>query len=542
VAGGEIPDHRFDIGVDRPRDPAELPAPGARRCPRAVPLAQPGRDVAPKKATTTDDGAPAFGAIAPSSSERAEKSETRRPARRRRARKPSSENGATDKGAEPKERAEKPAEAPANAEGGAQTEGGKRSRSRGRRRRWQDRRGRRKQKGEGGGQPRTQQAGGGEAGSRTGELQEVEGMLVIEHANHGHIRLRDNDWLHDKKKDVHVSPRTVQKNALRSGMLLKGKVRRGQGKHRFELAEIDTIDGRPPNETRNVRAFKSLTSIAPDFHYAVGDTTGDVSMKVMDVICPVGRGQRGLIVAPPRSGKTMLLQAFAKGIEETYPEVNLFVLLVDERPEEATEWKRTLTTGEVFVSTNDEPARRHVDLAEAVGHRCRRLVELGEDVIVLLDSMTRLGRAHNNVHGNSGKTMSGGIDSRALERPKQFFGAARNTETAGSLTILATALIETGSQMDRVIFEEFKGTGNMELVLSRKLADRRIFPAIDVEKSGTRKEEKLLSSTRLRRINTLRRVLARMHWAEAMELLITKLDDVERIDQFLERFDVDPDL
>ena len=210
------------------------------------------------------------------------------------------------------------------------------------------------------------------------------------------------------------------------------------------------------------------------------------------------------------------------------------------RPEEATEWKRSVNA-EVFVSTNDEMAKLHVELCEAVWRRCRRLVELGEDVVLLLDSITRVGRAYNNVVGSSGKTMSGGIDTRALERPKQFFGSARNTETAGSLTILGTTLIETGSRMDQVIFEEFKGTGNMELVLSRKLADRRIFPAIDIEKTGTRKEEKLFSSRRLKRVNTLRRVLTRMHWAEAMELLITKLDDVEKIDDFLDRFEIDPE-
>jgi transcription termination factor Rho len=216
------------------------------------------------------------------------------------------------------------------------------------------------------------------------------------------------------------------------------------------------------------------------------------------------------------------------------------VLLVDERPEEATEWKRS-TKGDVFVSTNDELPRVHVELAESVWARCTRLVELGKDVVLLLDSITRLARAYNHVAGNSGKTMSGGLDSRAMERPKQFFGSARNTEAAGSLTILGTTLIETGSLMDKLIFEEFKGTGNMELVLSRKLSDRRIFPAIDVERSGTRKEEKLMSAQRLKRVTTLRRVLARMHFAEAMELLITRLEDVEKNDDFLKRFDVDPE-
>jgi len=365
-------------------------------------------------------------------------------------------------------------------------------------------------------------------------------MLVIEHGGHGHLRQLENDFL-AQKSDTHVSPRVVQQLGLREGSLIKGKCRRGQGRHKWELAEVETVDGRDPKEVRDLQPFKSLTSIDPDFHYAVGDGSGEVSLKVIDLLCPIGRGQRGLIVAPPRSGKTVLLQQFAKAIEKIYPEVHLMVLLVDERPEEATEWRRSIEKGHVFVSTNDEMAKKHAELVEAVWRRTKRLVELGEDVILLVDSITRIGRAYNHVKGTSGKTMSGGIDSRALEIPKQFFGAARNTETAGSLTILATVLIETGSMMDKVIFEEFKGTGNMELVLSRKLSERRIFPSIDIEKTGTRKEEKLHSSRRLRLCNTLRRVLTRMHWAEAMELLISKLEDVEKIDDFLDRFEVDPE-
>jgi transcription termination factor Rho len=272
----------------------------------------------------------------------------------------------------------------------------------------------------------------------------------------------------------------------------------------------------------------------------VGDIQGDVSMRVLDVICPVGRGSRGLIVAPPRSGKTILMRKFANAITEGYPDVHLMVLLIDERPEEATEWKRT-TKGQVFVSTNDEDTKNHVELAEAVFCRCQRLVELGQDVVLLLDSITRLARAYNNHAGTSGKTMSGGLDSRAMERPRTFFGMARNTETAGSLTILGTTLVETGSRMDQMVFEEFKGTGNMEIVLARKLADRRIFPAIDIERSGTRKDEKLHSATRLRRIHTLRRVLLKMNFVEAMELLISKLEDVDKIDDFLKRFETDPE-
>jgi transcription termination factor Rho len=372
------------------------------------------------------------------------------------------------------------------------------------------------------------------------ELQEGEGMLVLEKANHGHLRSAENGFL-ASKNDIHVAPWQVQKFGLREGSMIRGRYRRGQGRNKWDLVDVLAVDGQDPRQMRNLPTFKNLTTIDPDFHYALGDESGEVSLKVIDLLAPIGRGQRGLIVASPRSGKTILLQQIAKAIEKIYTDVELMVLLVDERPEEATEWKRSVSNGQVFVSTNDEPAKRHVELAEVVWRRARRLVELGKDVVLLLDSITRLGRAANNVWGTSGKTMSGGIDTRALERPKQLFGSARNTENAGSLTILATALVETGSRMDQVIFEEFKGTGNMELVLSRKLADRRIFPAIDIEKTGTRKEEKLHSARRMARVNTLRRVLMRMHWAEAMELLVTKLDDVDRIDDFLQRFDVDPD-
>jgi transcription termination factor Rho len=368
---------------------------------------------------------------------------------------------------------------------------------------------------------------------------DVEGILVLERAQHGHLRSRAHAYL-PARDDVHVPPRLVLALGLREGSLVSGRARRVGG-GRSELVEVLKVDGRDPREVRNLAPFKSLTTIDPDFHYVLGDAGGESALKVVDVVCPIGRGQRGLIVASPRSGKTILLQQIARALEKVYPDVHLMVLLVDERPEEATEWQRTVKKGEVFVSTNDEPAERHVEVADIVWRRARRLVELGQDVVVLLDSITRLGRAHNNVHGNSGKTMSGGIDTRALEGPKQLFGSARNTEDAGSLTILGTTLVDTGSRMDQVIFEEFKGTGNMELVLSRKLADRRIFPAIDLEKSGTRKEEKLISSRKLKQIHTLRRVLLKMHWAEAMELLIHKLEEAESTDAFLARFEIDPD-
>lgn len=380
------------------------------------------------------------------------------------------------------------------------------------------------------------QGGGPERGAKT----EVTGLLITDKGGHGKIRVAERGYLADRKEDVHVSPRLIQQNRLREGSILRGRVGRGMGKHKYDLVEVLEVDGAPPKEVAGLPEFRRLTSIDPDFHYALGDFTGDTSMRVVDLICPVGRGQRGLIVAPPRTGKTVLMQKIAKGMEEHYPDVELLVLLVDERPEEATEWKRS-TKGQVFVSTNDELPKVHVDIAEVVWKRAMRLVEMGKDVVLLLDSITRLARAYNHTHGTSGKTMSGGLDAKAMERPKMIFGSARNTETAGSLTILGTTLIETGSQMDKMIFEEFKGTGNAEIVLSRKLADRRIFPAIDVERSGTRKEEKLHSAQRLRRTTVLRRVLARMNFIEAMELLTTKLDDIEKNDDFLARFDIDPE-
>jgi transcription termination factor Rho len=382
--------------------------------------------------------------------------------------------------------------------------------------------------------------GDGEREATAVEEQELfEGLYLLEHSGNGVLRRRENQFL-PSKNDVWVPQRFAQRYRLTDGAMVKGPVVRGQGQYRLALDEVVEVDGRPAAALPKVVAFKNLTSIDPDFHYAVGDVEGDVSMRVMDVICPVGRGTRGLLVAPPRSGKTILMRKFASAIEKGYPDVKLLVLLVDERPEEATEWRRS-TGGEVYVSTNDESAKSHVALAEVVWKRCMRLVELGDDVVLLLDSITRLARAYNNLGQGSGRTMSGGLDSRAMERPRAFFGSARNTETAGSLTILGTTLVDTGSRLDQLVFEEFKGTGNMECVLNRKLADRRIFPAIDIEKSGTRKEERLHSARRMRQIAILRRVLLKMNFVEAMDLLIGKLSEVDRIDDFLKRFEVDPE-
>jgi len=383
------------------------------------------------------------------------------------------------------------------------------------------------------------QGGGAQAAPQT--RQETLGMFLADKGSGGFLRSPERMFL-PSREDVFVPPNLVARFKLRDGSLISGFAQRGQGPSGMALVDVSLVDGKDPRELGSLVSYKKLVSIDPDFHYELGNQTGDISMKILDLICPIGRGTRGLLVAPPRSGKTILMQKFACGIQEHYSDVQLFVLLVDERPEEATEWKRIIKPpGMVFVSTNDERADNHVALCEAVWARATRLVELGQDVVLVLDSITRMARSYNNVLGNSGKTMSGGLDTRAMERPKQFFGSARNTETAGSLTILGTTLVETGSRMDQVIFEEFKGTGNMELVLSRKLADRRIFPSIDIEKSGTRKEEKLLSSRRLKQIQILRRVLLKMNFVEAMELLITKLDDVDDIDVFLKRFEVDPD-
>jgi transcription termination factor Rho len=421
--------------------------------------------------------------------------------------------------------------AQASAEAGAGTREGRLGRRR--------RRGRRGQRGGSSVQAERNGSAQATASPAPAPTETIEGLFLLDKGGNGVLRRAENQYL-PGKQDVWVPQRLVQRHKLRDGALVTGPVVRGQGQYRLALAEVDQVDGREPRELANLTGFKHLTSIDPDFHYAVGDVTGDVSMRVLDVICPVGRGTRGLIVAPPRSGKTILMRKFAAAIEQGYPDVKLMVLLVDERPEEATEWRRS-TGGQVFVSTNDETARNHVHLAEVVWKRCQRLVELGEDVVLLLDSITRLARAYNNLEGGSGRTLSGGLDSRAMERPRSFFGSARNTETAGSLTILGTTLVETGSRLDQLVFEEFKGTGNSECVLSRKLADRRIFPAIDVERSGTRKEEKLYSSRRLKQITTLRRVLIKMNFIEAMELLITKLEDVDRTDDFLKRFEVDPE-
>ncbi len=451
-----------------------------------------------------------------------------RPGRRRRRRRRGKKNSDGEGEGRPREDGEAAESAPA-ADG---EEGGGRSRRR-RRNRSKNKGRQRDGEGEGEGEGRPEGGGDTEAAPTTGS-----GMFILDKGNVSVLRQKEAGY-QSSKKDIYVSKKLVQKHKLRDGMMITGPVRRGY-KHKLELDVVEEVDGHPPQYWAKKPTFQNLTSVDPDFHYAVGDVTDNVSMRVVDLISPIGRGQRGLLVAPPRTGKTTIMREFAAGIEKGYPDVHLMVLLIDERPEEATEWRRSVEHGEVFVSTADETSKHHIQVAEIVWKRAMRMVEMGEDVILLLDSITRLARAYNNNAG-PGKTMSGGLDSRAMERPRKIFGSARNTVEAGSLTILGTTLVETGSRLDQLVFEEFKGTGNMELMLNRKLSDRRIFPAIDIEKSGTRKEEKLVGMKRLKQIHILRRVLARMHFAEAAELLISRLMDVEKTTDFLDRFTVDPE-
>jgi transcription termination factor Rho len=334
-------------------------------------------------------------------------------------------------------------------------------------------------------------------------------------------------------EDLYVSPSQVRRFNLRKGELLYGPVRAPKDKERFfALARVDTIEGKPAEEGRVLPGFDLLTPMFPNRRIFLEGKKGDVSMRAMDLICPLGFGQRGLIVAPPRTGKTILLQKIANAIMENNPNAHLIMLLIDERPEEVTDMLRTVK-GEVVASTFDETAERHVAVAEMVTERAKRLVENKVDVVILLDSITRLARAYNTMQPSTGKIMSGGVESNALQKPKRFFGAARNVQEGGSLTIIATALIETGSRMDDVIFEEFKGTGNMEVNLDRNLSDQRLFPAFNIARSGTRKEELLYHADELPRIHALRRVLSEESPVEAMNLLLEKIKKTENNIEFL---------
>ncbi len=371
------------------------------------------------------------------------------------------------------------------------------------------------------------------------ETREVRGILELGKGGAGFLRSPEHD-LRERPEDVQVPAALVKRLGLKPGAEVVGRAAVQGRQARLEF--VDTVEGMPPGEFRKKRSFKRLTVIDPDFQYQLGpyEQEGQLSMRIVDLLAPVGRGQRGLVVAPPRTGKTTLMMNVAAAMQGLYPDVHLIVLLIDERPEEATYWRRNVKGGEVFVSTMDASPKAHVRLAELVQQRAERLVEAGKEVMILLDSITRLTRAYNNVLGSkNARTMSGGLDSRVFQKPKHFFGAARNTEDAGSLTILATALVETGSKMDQVIYEEFKGTGNLELTLDRRLADRRIFPAIDLERTGTRKEEKLLGRQTLRKVEILRRVLARMRPREAMEMLVDRLGRYPSNQDFLDAFSLD---
>jgi transcription termination factor Rho len=351
-----------------------------------------------------------------------------------------------------------------------------------------------------------------------------EGVLETLPDGFGFLRAPDYNYL-PGPDDIYVSPSQIRKFDLRTGDTVSGQVRPPKdGERYFALIKVEAVNFEHPDEARNKIFFDNLTPLYPNerLKLETPNSKDALSARVLDLLTPIGKGQRGLIVAPPRTGKTMLLQTIANSITANHPEVILIVLLIDERPEEVTDMQRSVN-GEVISSTFDEPASRHVQVAEMVIEKAKRLVEHKRDVVILLDSITRLARAYNTIVPPSGKVLSGGVDSNALQRPKRFFGAARNIEEGGSLTIMATALIDTGSRMDDVIFEEFKGTGNMEIGLDRKLVDKRVFPAIDINRSGTRKEELLVPKDELNRIWVLRKVLNPLSTVEAMELLLDKM-------------------
>jgi transcription termination factor Rho len=393
------------------------------------------------------------------------------------------------------------------------------------------------------------QGGGGPGGGADfrplveGPTEQTTGMLEYTKEGNGWLRKSANSYQPDSipNGDTFVPASLIRQYRLQEGSTLVGQAGLpSRGPQRYTLSTVETVDDMPPEERRELKAFREMTVIDPEpmFVLAPGSDE-DISLRVVDLLCPLGYGQRGLVVAPPRSGKTVLMQRICHAIAQHYPDVHMMVLLIDERPEEATGWKRSVAgpNREVLVSTLDEGPKHHIAVSEACIKRAQRLVETGRDVVILLDSITRLTRAYNSfLGGRGGGTMSGGLGAKVLEVPKKFFGAARNCEEGGSLTILATTLVDTGSRMDQVIFEEFKGTGNMELVLNRQLAERRTFPAIDIELSGTRKEELLLGADVTKRVYTLRRVLARMNALDSMPLLIDRLMKTDSNKQFLDSF------
>ncbi len=365
------------------------------------------------------------------------------------------------------------------------------------------------------------------------------GVLEVLSDGFGFLRSPEANYL-PGPDDIYVSPSQIRRFALRTGDTVIGEIRSPkEGERYFALLKVATINFEDPEKTRHKVHFDNLTPLYPDERFKLEITSvedskkKDLTARVIDLVAPIGKGQRSLIVAQPRTGKTVILQNIAKSIEVNHPECFLIVLLIDERPEEVTDMQRSVK-GEVVSSTFDEPATRHVAVAEMVIEKAKRLVEHGRDVVILLDSITRLGRAYNTVVPSSGKVLTGGVDANALQRPKRFFGAARNIEEGGSLTIIATALIDTGSKMDEVIFEEFKGTGNSELVLDRKVADKRTYPAIDISKSGTRKEELLVPKNELQKVYVLRRILSPMGTSDAIDFLLDKLRQVKTNQDFFD--------
>ncbi len=363
-----------------------------------------------------------------------------------------------------------------------------------------------------------------------------EGVIEVLLDGFGFLRSADANYLAGPD-DIYVAPQQIRKYSLRTGDTVEGQIRGPKdGERYFALVKANTVNFEDPDKARHKVNFDNLTPLYPDqrLEMEINDPTRkDASARVIDIVAPIGKGQRGLIVAPPRTGKTVLLQNIAHSITTNHPECYLIVLLIDERPEEVTDMQRSVK-GEVISSTFDEPASRHVQVAEMVIEKAKRLVEHGRDVVILLDSITRLGRAYNTVVPSSGKVLTGGVDANALQRPKRFFGAARNIEQGGSLTIIATALIDTGSRMDEVIFEEFKGTGNSEIILDRKVADKRVFPALDILRSGTRKEELLVKADTLKKTYVLRRILNPMGTVDAVEFLLDKMRQTKTNSDFFD--------
>ena len=359
------------------------------------------------------------------------------------------------------------------------------------------------------------------------------GVLEVLNEGYGFLRSPDFNYL-PGPDDIYVSPSQIKRFGLRTGHSVYGQIRKPKDKERFyALLKMETVNDKSPDYVKQAILFDNLTPLYPEEKFNLEFDPKDLSTRIMDLISPIGKGQRGLIVAQPKTGKTILLQKIANALLKNHPKVKLIILLIDERPEEVTDMKRHVDA-EVVSSTFDEPPERHVAVADMVLQKTRRMVEYGDDVVILLDSLTRLGRAHNAVIPHSGKILSGGVDSNALKKPKQFFGAARNTVESGSLTIVSTALIDTGSRMDEVIFEEFKGTGNMELVLDRRLSDRRVYPSFDIIRSGTRKEELLLDKKILARMWILRKLLNEMNVIEAMEFMLTRMKRTKSNEEFME--------